>query len=70
MLEQSTTDLLDVAVVGVRVHHEMLARGGFNVDFDGRSYRVDLQHLTGGKQVLVYDQTDVERFYPLLADRV
>jgi p-hydroxybenzoate 3-monooxygenase len=61
VLEQGTTDLLDEAGVGARMHREGLVHGGFALGFDGRSHRIDLQHLTGGKQVMVYGQTEVTK---------
>ena len=61
VLEQGTTDLLDDAGVGARMHAKGLVHGGFALGFDGRSHRIDLQHLTGGKQVMVYGQTEVTK---------
>ncbi|MGH6639904.1 MAG: 4-hydroxybenzoate 3-monooxygenase, partial [Polaromonas sp.] len=59
VLEQGTVDLLDEAGVGARMHREGLVHGGFALGFGGHSHRIDLQHLTGGKQVMVYGQTEV-----------
>jgi p-hydroxybenzoate 3-monooxygenase len=61
VLEQGTTDLLDEAGVGARMHREGLLHGGFSLDFGGAHHRIDLHHLTGGKQVMVYGQTEVTR---------
>ncbi len=61
VLEQGTTNLLDDAGVGARMHAEGLVHGGFALGFDGRSHRIDLQQLTGGKQVMVYGQTEVTK---------
>ncbi|MFM9901870.1 MAG: 4-hydroxybenzoate 3-monooxygenase [Polaromonas sp.] len=64
VLEQGTTDLLDAAGVGARMHREGLVHGGFALGspvFEGGSHRIDLQALTGGKQVMVYGQTEVTR---------
>ena len=64
VLEQGTTDLLDEAGVGARMHGEGLVHGGFTLGshvFPGGSHRIDLQHLTGGKQVMVYGQTEVTK---------
>ena len=61
VLEQVTTDLLDEAGVGQRMHAEGLVHGGFDMLFDGRRHRIDLAGLTGGKQVMVYGQTEVTR---------
>ena len=59
VLEQGTVDLLDEAGVGARMRREGLVHGGIALAFDGSSHRIDLQHLTGGKQVMVYGQTEV-----------
>jgi p-hydroxybenzoate 3-monooxygenase len=61
VLEQTTVDLLDAAGVGERMHLEGLVHGGSNLCFDGARHRIDLQGLTGGKQVVVYGQTEVTR---------
>ncbi|MES2945389.1 MAG: 4-hydroxybenzoate 3-monooxygenase [Pseudomonadota bacterium] len=61
VLEQGTTDLLDEVGVGTRMHSEGLVHGGFALGFGGGSHRIDLQALTGGKQVMVYGQTEVTR---------
>ena len=59
VLEQGTTDLLEEAGVSGRMHREGLVHGGFALGFAGASHRIDLQKLTGGKQVMVYGQTEV-----------
>ena len=61
VLEQTTVDLLDEAGVGARMHAKGLLHGGFELAFDGKRHRIDLQALTGGKSVMVYGQTDVTR---------
>jgi len=61
VLEQGTTDLLDEAGVGQRMHAEGLVHGGFSLGFGGAHHRIDLQKLTGGKSVMVYGQTEVTR---------
>jgi p-hydroxybenzoate 3-monooxygenase len=61
VLEQGTTDLLDEIGVGTRMHAEGLVHGGFALGFNRQSHRIDLQALTGGKQVMVYGQTEVTR---------
>ena len=61
VLEQGTTDLLDEIGVGTRMHTEGLVHGGFALAFNGNSHRIDLNRLTGGKQVMVYGQTEVTR---------
>jgi p-hydroxybenzoate 3-monooxygenase len=59
VLEQVTIDLLDEAGVGTRMHHEGLVHGGFNMLYAGKRHRVDMNALTGGKNVMVYGQTEV-----------
>jgi p-hydroxybenzoate 3-monooxygenase len=61
VLEQVTTDLLDEAGVGERMHREGLVHGGIELAFAGARHRIDLQGLTGGKTVMVYGQTEVTR---------
>jgi len=61
VLEQVTTDLLDEAGVGQRMHAEGLPHTGFDLLFQGRRHRIDLHTLTGGQQVMVYGQTEVTR---------
>lgn len=59
VLEQVTTDLLDEAGVGRRMHQEGLVHGGFDMLFKGERHRIDMHRLTGGKNVMVYGQTEV-----------
>ncbi|HMN83651.1 MAG TPA: 4-hydroxybenzoate 3-monooxygenase, partial [Burkholderiaceae bacterium] len=61
VLEQGTVDLLDEAGVGRRLHAEGLVHGGIELCFEGRRHRIDLNGLTGGKNVTVYGQTEVTR---------
>jgi p-hydroxybenzoate 3-monooxygenase len=61
VLEQVTTDLLDEAGVGARMHRDGLVHSGFDMLFAGERHRVDLAALTGGKKVMVYGQTEVTR---------
>lgn len=67
VLEQVTVDLLDSVGVGARMHREGLVHGGFELAFGGGRHRIDMKALTGGKQVMVYGQTEVTR--DLMADR-
>ena len=60
-LEQVCVDLLDEAGVGARMHREGLVHGGFEMLFRGRRHRIDMHGLTGGKNVMVYGQTEVTR---------
>lgn len=61
VLEQVTVDLLDGVGVGERMHREGLVHGGFDLSFGGQRHRIDMHGLTGGKQVMVYGQTEVTR---------
>ena len=61
ILEQVTTDLLDEAGVGQRMHHEGIVHGGFDLLFGGARHRIDMHALTGGRQVMVYGQTEMTR---------
>ncbi len=59
VLEQVCIDLLDEAGVGTRMHKEGLVHGGFDMLFKGERHRIDMNALTGGKNVMVYGQTEV-----------
>jgi p-hydroxybenzoate 3-monooxygenase len=60
VLEQVTTDLLDEAGVGARLHAEGLPHKGFAICFDGALHHIDVEQHTG-KRVTVYGQTEVTR---------
>ena len=66
VLEQVTVDLLDEVGVSKRLHQEGLVHGGFELLFAGKRHRIDMSKLTGGKNVVVYGQTEVTR--DLMAD--
>jgi p-hydroxybenzoate 3-monooxygenase len=53
VLEQVSMDLLDEAGVGQRMHQEGLVHGGFDLLFNGARHRIDMNQLTGGKNVMV-----------------
>lgn len=61
ILEQVCIDLLDEAGVGQRMHKEGLVHGGIEMLYMGRRHRIDLNRLTGGKNVMVYGQTELTR---------
>src|SRR5204862_6909968 len=61
VLEQVTVDLLDAAGAGTRLHAEGLTHAGIELCFGGARHRIDFHDLTGGKQVMVYGQTEVTR---------
>jgi p-hydroxybenzoate 3-monooxygenase len=61
VLEQVAVDLLDEAGVGARMHAEGLPHNGIDLLFDGVRHRIDFPGLTGGKQVMVYGQTELTK---------
>lgn len=61
ILEQVCIDLLDEAGVGQRMHKEGLVHGGFEMLYQGKRHRVDMNKLTGGKNVMVYGQTELTK---------
>ncbi|MDX3977069.1 4-hydroxybenzoate 3-monooxygenase [Shinella sp.] len=61
VLEEGTVGLLEKAGVGSRMRAEGLPHDGFSLAFDGRDHRIDLFDLTGGRQVMVYGQTELTR---------
>ena len=61
ILEQVCIDLMDEAGVGERMHKEGLVHGGFDMLVGGKRHRIDLNQLTGGKNVMVYGQTELTR---------
>lgn len=61
VLEQGTADLLREAGASTRMDAEGLLHDGFELVLNGRRERIDLKSLTGGKQVMVYGQTEVTR---------
>lgn len=61
ILEQVSIDLMDEAGVGERMHREGLVHGGFDLLVDGQRHRIDMNKLTGGKNVMVYGQTELTR---------
>jgi p-hydroxybenzoate 3-monooxygenase len=61
VLEQVCIDMLDEAGVGQRMHKEGLIHGGFDMLFKGVRHRIDMNKLTGGKNVMVYGQTELTR---------
>jgi len=61
VLEQVAVDLLDEVGVGARMHAEGLPHNGIELLFDGVRHRIDFPALTGGKQVMVYGQTELTK---------
>ena len=66
VLEQVAVEALDEVGVGQRMHKEGLVHGGFELLFQGKRHRIDMQGLTG-HSVMVYGQTEVTR--DLMNDR-
>ncbi len=61
VLEQVAVDLLDEAGVGARMHAQGLVHAGIELGFGGVRHRIDMHNLTGGKQVMVYGQTELTK---------
>jgi p-hydroxybenzoate 3-monooxygenase len=59
VLEQGTVDLLTQTGVGERLLQEGLIHHGIELRFEGRSHRIDLTELTGGRSITVYGQQEV-----------
>jgi p-hydroxybenzoate 3-monooxygenase len=59
VLEQGTCDLMDTAGVGARMRREGLVHHGIELRFGGRSHRIDLSGLTGGRSIMIYPQREV-----------
>jgi p-hydroxybenzoate 3-monooxygenase len=43
------------------MHREGLVHGGFEMLYNGQRHRIDMNRLTGGKNVMVYGQTELTR---------
>jgi p-hydroxybenzoate 3-monooxygenase len=61
VLEEGAVAMLDEAGAGARLHAEGLVHHGIEIAWGGARHRVDLNGLTGGKNVVVYGQTEVTR---------
>ncbi len=61
VLEQGTIELMNQVGAGARMHREGLVHGGIELGFNGKHHRIDLHKLTGGKQVMIYGQTEVTK---------
>ena len=59
LLEQNTIDLLDEIGVGERMHREGSRQDGLYLRFRGRTCRIDLHGLTGGRRTMIYGQQEV-----------
>ena len=61
VLEQGTVDLLEQSGVGERMRREGMRHEGVVLRFGGRSHRIALAELTGGRAIMVYAQHEVIR---------
>ena len=61
ILEQVSVDLLAEAGVDQQLKLHGLPHNGIEILTNGEKHRVDLTKLTGGKQVVVYGQTEVTK---------
>ena len=59
VLEQGTVDLLAQSGVGGRMQREGFVHQGIYLRFAGRSHRIPLTELTGGRSIMVYAQHEV-----------
>jgi p-hydroxybenzoate 3-monooxygenase len=59
VLEQGTVDLLVDSGVGGRMQREGSVHQGIYLRFGGRTHRIDLTELTGGRSITVYAQHEV-----------
>ena len=59
VLEQGTVDVLNDTGVGERMMREGFVHHGIILRFAGRSHRIDLTGLSGGRSIMVYAQHEV-----------
>ena len=59
VLEQGTVDLLTEIGAGDRLKREGFIHHGFEIRFQGRNHRIDLQELANGRVITVYPQHEV-----------
>ncbi|MET0429343.1 MAG: 4-hydroxybenzoate 3-monooxygenase [Microvirga sp.] len=59
VLEQSTVDLMVQVGAGERMKREGQVHRGFELRFEGRGHRIDLEDLAGGRVITVYPQHEV-----------
>jgi len=59
VLEQGTVNILNETGVGERMMREGAVHHGITLRFAGRSRRIDLAGLTGGRSIMVYAQHEV-----------
>ena len=61
VLEQGSVELVRQAGCAERLEREGLVHDGVVIALDGRTHRVDLAGLTGGRHVTIYGQTELTR---------
>ena len=59
VLEQGTVDLLTEIGAGDRLKREGFTHHGFEIRFQGRNHRIDLQELANGRVITLYPQHEV-----------
>ncbi|MFG2231405.1 4-hydroxybenzoate 3-monooxygenase [Streptomyces sp. NPDC048723] len=59
ILEQATVDALRTTGAGARLDREGMPHDGIEMRFAGRAHRIDFPSLAGGRNVMVYAQTEV-----------
>jgi p-hydroxybenzoate 3-monooxygenase len=59
VLEQGTADLLVECGIGGRMRREGCVHHGIRLRYGGRTHRIDLHELTGGRAITIYPQHEV-----------
>ena len=59
VLEQGTVDLMHEVGLGQRISDEGLVHGGIGIGSNGQLQQIDVNRLTGGRNVTVYGQTEI-----------
>ena len=59
VLEQGTVDLMTEIGAGDRLKREGFVHHGFEIRFQGRNHRINLQELANGRVITVYAQHEV-----------
>ena len=59
MLEATTVDLLRSIGLGERLDREGLPHDGIYLQFDGERHHMNFRELTGGRQIMIYAQTEI-----------
>src|SRR6202050_699023 len=59
LLEAGSVELLRSVGLGERMDAEGLEHGGIYLQFEGERHHLDFRHLTGGRWVTIWAQTEV-----------